>query len=332
MAGKGDLLELFQSLAQPQRGTVQGDLSGVRVPAAESLFVCKDSTGRPTFLLVGSVMLPPVRLENLEVRHRVRCNVVAGSQSIQIASATLICCQSNDRSLHEYFIQALGGVLTAFAAKEDPAKLGSLVESLSELFQAITSEPASTAQGLWAELALIDGAASPGILIDAWHREVDDLYDFSLSTERIEVKSSADKTRCHHFRMEQVDNPPCVHALVASMLVDRAARGVSLGELWDRCRIHVEVNPTLQIKVDAICFRSLGKNWQRWRETSFDYGRSMASLAFFDAASVPRPATPIPAGVSDIRFVADLSALEKVDLTASRFRGPLMVALGATKS
>jgi hypothetical protein len=205
-----------------------------------------------------------------------------------------------------------------------------MIEGFSELFQAITSEPASTAQGLWAELALINSSVSPEVLIRAWHSEVDDLYDFSLGTERIEVKSSADKTRCHHFRLEQVDNPPCVHAIVASMILDRAAGGPSLGELWDRCRMHVAASPTLQIKVDAVCFRSLGKHWQKWRETSFDHSRAIASLAFFDASTVPRPATPVPAGVSEIRFVADLSALEKVDLKASRFRGQLIGSLCGT--
>lgn len=331
MEGERGLLELFHSLAQPQREAGHRDLSGAPASSTGSLYVCKDASGRPVLLLPGSVLLPPVRLENLEVRHRVRCNVTAGSRSIPIESATLICCLSDDRSLQAYFVQSLGGVLSGYATTDDPSRLGRLIEGLSELFQAITSEPASSAQGLWAELALIDGSSTPELLVSAWHAEVDDLYDFSLGTERVEVKSSGDKTRCHHFRLEQVDSPPCVHVLVASMLVDRAARGLSLGSLWDRCRTHVEARPELQIKVDAICFRSLGKHWQRWREISFDHGRSVASLSFFDANEVPKPATPVPAGVSDIRFVADLSALEKVDLTASRFRGPLAAALAGKK-
>lgn len=323
MGDEGALLALFQSLGQPQRGAQRAGLSGAQVSPAGKLYICKDTAGRPAFLLPGNVSLPPVRLENLEVRHRVRCTVVANSRSIEIESATLISCLSHEVNLQAYFVQALGAVLRAHALRGNTAQLGAMIEGLSELFQAVTAEPASTAQGLWAELTLIDLSMSPAVFVGAWHSEVDDLYDFSLGTERIEVKSSIDKTRCHHFRLEQVEDVPCMQVVVASILVDRAARGLSLGDLWDRCRRHVESNPSLQVKVDAICFRSLGKHWCRWRELSYDYNRAIASLAFFDARSVPKPVTPVPPGVSEIKFVADLSLIERIDPVALHHRGQL---------
>ena len=329
MRDEGAFLAMFRSLAL---STAQrGQLAAVRLQSAAALYLCKDSSGRPAFLLPVSAVLPPVRLENLEVRHRVRCKIFANGQAIPIASSTLISCLSDDARLQAYFVQALGGVLSAHSGAEDPAVLGSMLEGLSELFQAVSSEPASTAQGLWAELALIHGAADPTSVVKAWHSEVDDLYDFSLGTERVEVKSSSDKTRCHHFRMEQVDSPACVRVLIASMLLDKAGRGLTLGELWDRCRDRLGAAPQLQVKLDALCFRALGKHWHRWRETSYDHPRAIASLTLFDARSIPRPSTPVPAAVSEVRFVADLSGVDMINASDPKYSGPLMLALGFGK-
>lgn len=320
----------FRSLVRP--ATQRGHLTGARVQSASALYVCKDSSGRPAFLLPISALLPPIRLGNLEVRHRVRCKIFADDQAILIASATLISCLSDDTRLQAYFVQALGGLLSMRSGAEDPAALGPMLEGLSELFQAVSSEPASTAQGLWAELALIHSAEDPVSAVKAWHSEVDDLYDFSSGTERIEVKSSSDKTRCHYFRLEQVDSPACITVLIVSMLVDKAGRGLTLGELWDRCRERLAASPQLQLKLDALCFRALGKHWHRWRETSYDHARAIASLAFFDARSVPKPSTPMPAGVSEVRFVSDLSTIAMIDVSKPKYRGPLMLALGVGRS
>ncbi len=329
MRDESALLAAFRLLVQPAAQRRQ--LAGSRVQSAGALYVCKDSSGRPAFLLPISAVLPPIRLENLEVRHRVRCKIFADGQAIPIASATLISCLSDDTRLQAYFVQALGGVLSTHSGTEDPAALGPMLEGLSELFQAVSSEPASTAQGLWAELALIHDAADPVSAVKAWHSEVDDLYDFSLGTERVEVKSSSDKTRCHHFRLEQVDSPACIRVFIASMLLDKAGRGLTLGELWDRCRDRLAASPQLQVKLDALCFRALGKHWHRWRETGYDHARAIASLAFFDVRSVPKPSTPMPAGVSEVRFVADLSSVQMINVSEPKHSGPLMRALGFGK-
>ncbi len=326
MREEGPLVSAFRALSQP--AGQPGQLAGARLEAAGNLYLCKDGNGRPGFLLPISSVLPPIKLENLEVKHRVRCKVLANGRTIPIPSATLICCLSEDKRLHDYFVQALGGVLSTHPGVADPAALGPMLEALSELFQAVSAEPASSAQGLWAELALVDAAVDPALVIGAWHSEVDDLYDFSFGTERIEVKSSSDKTRCHHFRLEQVDSPACVRVLVASMLVDRAGRGVSVAQLWERCRQKVAAKPELQVKVDALCFRALGRHWHRWSQTSYDYERARRSLAFFDARLVPKPPTPMTTGVSEVRFVADLSGVETADITAAKYRGPLVTALG----
>lgn len=307
------LLEIFRSLPSPRRRASKSEFSGISIAPSSALYLAKDSEGRPSFLLPGHARVPPVRLENLEVRHRVRCRIIANKRSIDIESATLIGCLSTDKDLQKYFVEVLGAVLQRFSAGSDASRLGDLVEALSELFQAASSEPASTAQGLWAELMLIDASTNPRVMINAWHSEVDDLFDFSASAERIEVKSSSDKTRCHNFRYEQVESIPGLHVLIASVLVDRSARGKSLGDLWDRCREHVDALPAQQLKVDSICFRSLGKHWRQWRDVSFDYHRATASLAFFNAESIPKPVAPIPTGVSEVRFVSDLSLVKPIE-------------------
>jgi hypothetical protein len=64
-------------------------------------------------------------------------------------------------------------------------------------------------------------------------------YDFSASSQRLEVKSAAGEERNHYFTLEQLHPPASTRVLIASLFVQGAGGGQSLAELLDRVRSRV---------------------------------------------------------------------------------------------
>lgn len=88
----------------------------------------------------------------------------------------------------------------------------------------------------------------------------------------------------------------------------------------------VEAEPELQARLNRIVARSLGVNWRDSASVRFDFEFTRASIAFFDAALVPRVAQPLPWGVSEVRFKSDLSQCEPVFSEMLRRMGGIFAA------
>ena len=97
-------------------------------------------------------------------------------------------------------------------------------------------------QGLWAELLLIAYSSDPELLIGAWHEDPDEVYDFALANERLEVKSARGAYRRHHFSSSQLPARAGIELTVASVLVQRVAGGATLWDLLQQLRARVRTS------------------------------------------------------------------------------------------
>jgi hypothetical protein len=194
------------------------------------------------------------------------------------------------------------------------------------LFLALENPATRTVQGLWAELFLIANAREPAVAAGSWHNEAAERYDFALALWRLEVKSSGDRRRNHHFSFEQVYPAAGLNVIIASLFVERSTSGTSLGEIWDTVRTDVSANPDLRLKVDEICLRSLGNSWSDARAMIFDPQLAKQSLAFYDVQDIPRVGSQLPTGITEVRFRSDLS-LGRTISQANRPVGSLLHAI-----
>ena len=160
---------------------------------------------------------------------------------------------------------------------------------------------------------MIAQASEPHDLVRAWHCELGEPFDFSIPTQRLEVKSTVGPERKHYFSLEQLSAPAGVRILVASLLVERAGGGVSVAELSSRARARLGGDVGLMLKVEQIVADSLGQDWRLGLEESFDIDRAAESLAFFRGADIPCVDPRVPAEVSEVRFRADLGRVAATD-------------------
>lgn len=152
------------------------------------------------------------------------------------------------------------------------------------------------------------------MMIDAWHSESMEHFDFSRGSERLEVKSSSRRSREHVFGFEQVYPPSGASVLIASVHVEEQTNGRSLGDLWDRV-VDAAPDAEARLKVERVCAEALGQDLGAGRAFSGDWNVAVESRAFYDVAAIPRPSADCPPGVSQLRFCSDLGLADTVELT-----------------
>jgi hypothetical protein len=296
----------------------------------------KDARGAPALLVAtastGVSSRPaPIELEHVRVQYHVRCLLWHAPTSSEEATFTLVHCRSADRLLREYFLSVLEGVLPRLGASPSEARVREVIDTLTELFRALMMPSRKSVQGLWAELFLMSDVEDTCALAQAWHATPGEPYDFTVSRQRIEVKSAAGPERRHHFTLEQLHPPAGTRALVASVFTERAGGGVSLGELLDKVRSRVAGEPDLLLRIDQVVAASLGQSWQKALDDRFDWERAQDSLVFYTAESIPSISPDLPTGVSDVRFMSDLSNVTPIQLEALREAGGLFQAAASLR-
>ncbi|MHB8689417.1 MAG: PD-(D/E)XK motif protein [Candidatus Dormibacteraceae bacterium] len=190
--------ELFQSLTQPSPGGLHTRFAVVPINDDLRHLVGKDQNGFPAILVDASGKdgnpLLRVELEHLTVLPDVHCDVEFPDEKHRVGSYTLIRC-SGDDELQGLFLRLVGGLLQQINAASERAELAHVVVKLVDLFRALTVPPRKSVQGLWAELFLVAQCRNPVMLLEAWHADPTELYDFSREHQRLDVKSSSRRAR-----------------------------------------------------------------------------------------------------------------------------------------
>lgn len=324
-----DLCELFDSLVLPLERPAGRSLSAVAIPGAGSHRLAKDSSGSPCLLLrqlPSASPAPPIRLQNLLVSYGVPCVISHPDGQQEDGNFTILKCSSADPSLFPHFLQILSPIVTTLGATPTAAAVRRAISGLVDLFRALTTPATKSVQGLWAELLVIRDASHPAMLAAAWHGVPTERTDFLSGRDRIEVKSSSNRHRLHHFSLVQLTPPASTRLIVASLFVEPVGGGLSLHRLSDDVRGILAQDPRLLTQFDTVFYTTLGANWSDAMDECFDLQLAKDSLQFFDAADIPKIDGPIPATVSDVRFTSDISAAPPMSAETLMSAGGLLAA------
>lgn len=319
----------FQDLAPSDDGRPAEPLTGIALIRGGCHYVYKDVGGRPCamFRLDERDQEPvlAIQLQHLRVEPGLHCRVRTEGQQVE-GHYGVVRCLSQNEQLHEYLLKVLENVLEGHTRPIAPKDLNDLILRLVELFEAAEAVPEGTVAGLWAELFVALRSRSPLVLLEAWHAGPGERYDFAKESERLEVKSSTRRRREHHFSFEQAHPPEGLRVIVASMFVEASRGGLSLGELWDEARDSARGNPELITMIERVCMRTLGKGWNGAREARFDDQLAQDSLRFFAVETMPRLASPLPPGVLNAEFIADLCGCPEFPMRQGAGLGLLLTA------
>jgi hypothetical protein len=327
-----NLVAIFDSLKPPDTSTgTPARFSAQPIPDYEQHRLGKSMHGMPSLLIsvrdpLAAERPAPIILEHLNVQYDIDCRISLPDGHIEADQFTIVSCTVLDKALHIYFLRVIGTIVVSLGPTPSRLDVARAIDTLVELFRTLTEKPRKSIQGLWAELFLIARTRETAKMVDAWHVTPEDRYDFSAGSQRIEVKSTSGRVRQHHFTLEQLCPPANTQVLVASMFVEYAGAGTSLGELAEKVRSRISETPSLLLHLDQIISATLGENWRDALEDRFDSELAEDTLAFFEVSTIPAVNRDIPFGVSNVHFKSDLSGCPPINVPQFRALGGLFQA------
>ena len=286
----------------------------VRIARNSRYRVGRDSQGNPAILIettgtAGAAALSDFEGRHLRVGHGVSCSISEAGVEVGREQFSVVTCVDSDDLLEDRFFDSAETLLRSLGETPAIEELRRVVAGLIELFRLASQPPRGTIQGLWAELWIIAQAREPEVLLNAWHAEPSDAYDFNSGPERLEIKSTSQRTRKHSFSHRQLQPPTGTRVAIASVFVESSGGGPTISTLVDRIRRRVAEPRALQ-RLDYGVASTLGADWRAGVEAAFDSELASESHRFYTVDSVPSLPSDVPSGVSDIRYVSDLSGVQ----------------------
>jgi len=330
------LSTLFASIPVLELHTETGSVfAALPIPFATPHRIGKDRSGDPSVLICSRdpshAQPPPLVLENLLVLPHVTCAITQPTGHTEQGLFTVITCRSRDVDTRDYFFWIAEHLIRAVGPAPSSAEVGKAVERLVELFRSLSRPPQNSIQGLWAELLLIANAPAPIEAIKSWRSMPQERYDFCAKRQRIEVKSALGAVRAHHFSLEQLNPPPGVSALIASVLLSRTSGGQNVFDLSEEIRHVIRADEAAGYRLQYIVGITLGHDRQSAEDHRFDTYGAVESLRFFDVSNIPSIPRPIPDEITDVRFRADLTHTLNAALGECAAQGGLFQAMIPTR-
>ena len=278
--------------------------------------VGRDSQGNPAILIettgtAGAATLTDFVGRHLRIGHGVTCSISESGVDIGREQFSVVVCVDSDDLLRDRFFDTSETLLRSLGETPVVEELRRLIDGMIELFRLATQPPKRTIQGLWGELWTIAQASEPDVLLDAWHAEPTDAFDFNSGPDRLEIKSSGHRTRKHTFSHRQLQAPAGTRVAIASVFVESSGGGPTVSRLVERIRRRVTKASALE-RLDNVVANSLGIEWRASAQAGFDSELASDSLRFYAAENVPSLSSEVPSGVSDIRYTSDLSTAQSL--------------------
>ena len=258
----------------------------------------------------GETPRASITLRHLSVVFGADCEITGNFSAVKHGAFTVIRVVGGDvdDELKAHFLGICALVIARLGISPAPDAIGLAVDRLVELFRSLSQSARKTVQGLWAEVFLIAVSTAPGKLIDCWHDDPTELYDFHAGKQRIEVKSSRGERRVHVFQLGQLTLPEGASVVIASVRVDPASGGDTVGDLLNQIGDR-GVTAEQWLRAYEVVSQTLGDEWEQAAPQRFDRQRGLAELAFYRAEDIPQVDPVLPPGVPRVSFTSDLSGV-----------------------
>jgi hypothetical protein len=317
-AGRGGvtgLSELYASLLQPAEleSATARIFSVLPIGGRPGYFVGRGVNDEPALLIeIRGRARAPIALKNLLVTFNTPCALKVDREQ-RDTCAVVIECRATDSELQNYFLIITDHLLDRLGPAPNTDQVAAAIDALVSLFQKLSRSPRREAQGLFGELLVIATASDPAALLNAWHTDPLDRFDFIFPNSRLEVKTNANRQRRHEFSFEQCNPPVDASATVVSLFVETAGGGLSLNVLVERIEARLGSRPELILKLHSVLADTLGTGLLEGLSQRFDEQLALSSLAFYDLSTIPAVRDPLPPGVTAVRFRSEFGALVPLD-------------------
>ncbi len=303
------------------------------IPQFDRHFAGYNAQGCPSILLssIDHAFRAPLQLTGAEVRYCIPCQFTLPDQRTLEQPLTQLICTSNVTSEKEYFLHIASTIIEVLGNAPTIGAIADAVSRLVDILQRLTRPPAKNLIGLYGEVLFILNSSNPDVAMQGWRSRVDDRFDFSMDSVRLDVKATARRTRLHSFSLEQCLPVPGATTAIASMFVESSGGGKSLRDLIQALFGRL-TTAEARLRVQQIVADTLGSALLTSLDMRFDNLLATNSLRIFDAADIPAIRSAVPPQVSAVKFQSDLTEAPALDPAELACASPLWRAILPTFS
>lgn len=251
---------------------------------------------------------PPTRLQrvSLEPSAQLRIRHVGGR--VEEGHWGVVQLNLGELEYLDTFLAVIANVIDVIGAKPEPGQVSIAMRRLVRLFDP-TSTPRGSVVGLWGELLVLNSASDSNEMLDSWHSDVDDRFDFAAQGSRLEVKTTTRTERKHMFSLEQLLPVGGATTSIASVMTTETLAGTTVQQLISDAEELFATDPSRQMRIHEVVAATLGAEWFKHVHHAFDAKQAVETLMICPAAEVPR-VSGVPAQVTGVTFTADCSDVE----------------------
>jgi hypothetical protein len=221
--------------------------------------------------------------------------------------------QDNDNILPKYFLNLCVELTKKLGEEPDIKDVYNFIENTKRLFEQLTNKKNTEEIGLWGELFLISQSKEINYIIESWHVNKSDRFDFNDGFNKIEAKTTKKSERIHHFSLNQLDKLQASKTLICSIMTSESGKGTTVFELYESILDKI-IDQTVKEKFRKKMFEICGSELISF-DTKFDVGMAESSLKFYSVNSIPSiDSSCIQTGVSNIEFDSNLQTILNLDL------------------
>ncbi|MCE8536863.1 PD-(D/E)XK motif protein [Ruegeria pomeroyi] len=309
------LFEAYQELARRFPDACQ-HLFGSKIDSAQGLWLSLDAQGQPYLLfeMAEDDGQPDLKLKAVEVRFACPCDIQLQDGSALSGTYTLVSLANDDPDIIRVFLRLLEEAFLAPGADHSAAAVRDQILSIADLFTRL-SDDLKDVVGLWGELHIIRTAQDVNAAARAWSSSARARYDFMTERFALEVKTTLKSARQHRFSLEQLRPNADIRVYVASILLTELPGGEAAPELIDEIYAALD-EPESRARFFRQCLRKGGADIYG-SELHLSTLPDGASIALFDAGTLPVPAIESGDPISNVRFDLDLSGLGALSIPSA---------------
>ena len=307
-----DVYQVFKSLLN--KPVEEGCYAADSIPFACQHKIGISPEGYPMFFIqtLGKEKALDITMEFIKVMFNRSCSIIENNEIRRTHEYTIVSLNAGNVDYQKYFIDVVCILLHGLSDNVTIKTLKIELMKIADLFSNLSKPSKKTLQGLWAELLVIERSKSPAYLLQSWHVSPNDKFDFNDGIDKIEVKSTRNVRRIHTFSLEQLHPNVNANLLIASVFVIETGHGRTIFDLKNSiCKKVSDLK--LQYRLNEIIVQTLGRDFDKVNDVSFDYQQALDTIAFYDYQDIPSIAIEnIPKSLSNIHFDCDLSTVKTI--------------------
>ena len=281
--------------------------------------IAKDFKGRPVFFIKTSGITKknePITLEKITVRHSENI-IIENQKNKKEYEFSLIHFTDNNIEFYEYFLDQIDSINKMIKKNISKDELDNFLGSIIDIWRGIKEPSTEKIIGLWGELFTILNSKDIELAVMSWHNKNNNKFDFYNNNEAVEIKSTTNNIRKHHFSQSQLNTKEEI--FVISLLLQDDISGYTINDLKDEILKKIK-DDNLILNFKKIFYRTKGTyEGVKIEKIKYNLNYTKKNIKVFNSKDIPI-ITNIPEHITDVEFVLNLSLCsEVVDLNKYTF-------------